>query len=96
MVDNKTHSSKLQQPRAEVRENGIWRIQYNLELQSKYREPNIIKVIKTSQIRWLEHVFRYSDENPVKEITSRAPEGKRKRGRPRENKAMDKVERLGS
>ncbi|GFX31748.1 hypothetical protein TNCV_170811 [Trichonephila clavipes] len=35
-----------------VRGNGIWRIRHNLELQSKYNidiEPNIVKVMKTSQ-----------------------------------------------
>ncbi|GFV78156.1 uncharacterized protein TNCV_1036241 [Trichonephila clavipes] len=70
----------------------VWRIRYNLELQSKYREPNIVKVIKVSQIRWLGHVFQYSDENPVKKITFRTPEGKRERGRPR-TRWMDKVEK---
>ncbi|GFV65895.1 hypothetical protein TNCV_5101261 [Trichonephila clavipes] len=59
-----------------VRENGIWRIRYNLDLQSKYREPNIIKVKKAFQIRWLGHVFRYSDGNSIKKITFHTPEGK--------------------
>jgi ribosomal protein S13 len=75
-----------------VRENGIWRIRYNHELQLKYREPNIIKVIKASQIRWLGHIFRYDDENPVRKVTFQTPEGKRRRGRPR-MRWMDRVEK---
>ncbi|GFX24423.1 hypothetical protein TNCV_992391 [Trichonephila clavipes] len=51
---------------------------------NRYTEnPNKVNVIAASQIRWLEHEFRYSDENPVKKITFHTPEGKRKRGRPR-------------
>ncbi|GFU46639.1 hypothetical protein TNCV_1546541 [Trichonephila clavipes] len=67
-----------------VSQNGIfWKYDTTVELQSKYREPNIVKWIKDSKIRRLGHVFRYSNENPVKKITFQTPEEKRKRGRPR-------------
>ncbi|GFX16141.1 uncharacterized protein TNCV_4703971 [Trichonephila clavipes] len=64
-----------------VRENGIWRIRYNLELQSKYRESNIVKVIKAAEIRWFGQGFQYSVENPVKKITFKL---QRDRGRLRQ------------
>ncbi|GFY34321.1 hypothetical protein TNCV_2506241 [Trichonephila clavipes] len=43
-----------------------------------HTKPNIIKVIKASQIRSLGHVFRCSVENPLKKITFQTLEGKRK------------------
>ena len=33
-------------------ENGEWRRLHNEELHSSYRSPNIVRVIKSSRLRW--------------------------------------------
>ena len=50
-------------------DNGKWRIRYNSELYSIYTEPDIIKTIKISKLRWTGHVMRMPKENPVKKLT---------------------------
>lgn len=65
-----------------IKQDNIWRIAYNHEIYKKYGEPNILKVIKASRIRWLGHIFRYKDDFPTKRITFSNIEGKRRRGRP--------------
>lgn len=47
------------------------------------------KVIKTYQLRWLGHIYKYGDENPVKKVTFQKPE---RRGRPR-TRWLDNVEK---
>ena len=39
-------------------ENGEWRRLHNEELDSLYRSPNIVNVIKSRRLRWADHVPR--------------------------------------
>lgn len=54
-----------------------------LTMKSKYiyKQPNIVRVIKSFRIRWLGHVFRCDSTNPVKKVTFANMEGTRKRER---------------
>ncbi|KAL3273854.1 hypothetical protein HHI36_015280, partial [Cryptolaemus montrouzieri] len=36
-------------------------------------KPNLVKVIKASQIRWLEHIYRYDEEHPIRRLTFQTP-----------------------
>lgn len=65
-----------------VKQDNVWRIAYNHEIYKKYGDPDILKVVKTSRIRWLGHIFRYEDNFPTKKVTFSKIEGKRRRGRP--------------
>ena len=50
-------------------DNGKWRIRYNSELYSIYTDPDIIKTIKISKLRWTGHIMRMPEENLVKKLT---------------------------
>lgn len=52
-----------------VKENGVWRTEYNFELQQKFKETNIVKGIKDSNLRCLGYIYRYGNENSVEKIT---------------------------
>ena len=39
-------------------DNGKWRIRYNSEIYSIYTDPDIIKTIKISKLRWTGHIKR--------------------------------------
>ena len=64
-------------------DNGKWRIHYNSELYFIYTDPDIIKTIKISKLRWTGHIMRMPEENPVKKLTLLRPEGSRRAGRPK-------------
>ena len=55
----------------------------NRELYSIYTDPDIIKTIKISKLRWTGHIMRMPEENPVKKLTLLRPEGSRRAGRPK-------------
>ena len=63
-----------------IYDNGKWRIRYNCEI---YTDPDIIKTIKISKLRWTGHIMRIPEENPVKKLTLLRPEGSRRTGRPK-------------
>ena len=42
-------------------ENGEWRRLQSEELQSLYRSPNIVRVIKSRKLRWTGHVARMEE-----------------------------------
>ena len=65
-----------------VKENNTWRSLYNHEVYNKYEQSNILSVIKSYRIRWLGHVFRRKDSDPVKKMTFLKIEGTRRRRRP--------------
>ena len=56
---------------------------FNSELYSIYTDPDIIKTIKISKLRWTGRITRMSEENPVKKLTLLRPEGRRRTGRPK-------------
>ena len=64
-------------------DNGKWRLRYNSELYSLYTDPDIIKTIKISKLRWTGHIMRKPEENTVKKLTLLRPEGIRRAGRPK-------------
>ena len=42
-------------------ENGEWRRLHNEELNSLYRSPNIVRVIKSRRLRWAGHVAKMEE-----------------------------------
>jgi hypothetical protein len=65
-----------------IKENCIWRSRYNNELYKLYNEPNIVKVIRIGQLRWLGHLFEMQEQNPCRKLTLHKPEGIQRLGRP--------------
>jgi hypothetical protein len=59
---------------------GSWRRLHNEELHNLYASPNIIKVIKSSRMRWFGHVARMGDKRNIHKILVGKPEKKRPRG----------------
>ena len=49
-------------------EGGQWRKRYDRELEELYSEPNTVKVIKSSRLRWAGHVVRMDDNELPKKI----------------------------
>ena len=56
---------------------------YNEELNDLYCSPNIVRVIKSSRMRWVGHVARMGESKGVFRVLVGKPEGKRPLGRPR-------------
>jgi hypothetical protein len=61
---------------------GCWRKMHNGELHNVYSSPSIIRMIKSSRVRWTEHVARMGEKNAYR-ILMGEPEGKRPLRRPR-------------
>jgi hypothetical protein len=62
---------------------GEWRKLHNEELHNLYFSPNIIRVIKSSWMRWAGHVARMREKRNAYRILLGKPEGRRPLGRPR-------------
>ena len=62
---------------------GEWRKLHNEELNDLYSSPNIVRVIKSREMRWAGHVARMGEEREVYRILVGKPEGKRPLGRHR-------------
>jgi hypothetical protein len=75
-----------------VHENNSWRSLFNFEIYQKYKQPDIVKVIKCNRLRWLGHLHRSDNTNPVKKLTFTNPMGNRRRGRP-PTRWLDSVEK---
>ena len=56
---------------------------HNEELHSFYRSPNIVRVIKSTRLRWAGHVARIEEGRSDFKILTGKPTGKRPLGRPR-------------
>jgi hypothetical protein len=63
-------------------EDGSWRKLHNDELHNLYSSPNIVRMIKSSRMRWLGHVARMGEESVYRVLVWRLA-GKRPLGRPR-------------
>ena len=59
--------------------NGEWRRLHNEEINSLYRSPNIVRVIKSRKSRWSGHVARMEEGRSVFKILTGKPTGKRVR-----------------
>jgi hypothetical protein len=62
---------------------GEWRRLHNEELNDLYSLPNIVRVVKSRQMRWAGHVARMWEDIVVHRVLVGTPEGKRPLGRPR-------------
>jgi hypothetical protein len=62
---------------------GEWRKLHNEELHNLYSYPDIIRQVKSRQMRWVGHVARMGEERKVYKVLAGKPEGKRPLGRPR-------------
>jgi hypothetical protein len=75
---------------------GGWRKQHKKELHNLYSWPSIIRIIKSSRMRWAGHVARMGEKRNVYRLLVRKPQGKSPLGRPRrrwmDNIKMDLVE----
>jgi hypothetical protein len=72
---------KIFRPKKE--EDGSWGKLHNDELHSLYSSPNIVRVIKSRRMRWVEHVARMGEGRAVCRVLIGRPEYKRPLGRPR-------------
>jgi hypothetical protein len=63
--------------------NGEWRKLHNEELRDLYTSPSIIRIIKSSRMRWAYHVARMGEKRNTYMLLVGKPEGKRPLGRPR-------------
>jgi hypothetical protein len=60
-----------------------WRRLYNEDLHNLYASPNIIRVIRSRNMRWAGHVANMGEmRNSYKSLVGK-PEGRRPHGRPR-------------
>jgi hypothetical protein len=62
---------------------GEWRKLHNEELNDLYSSPNIVRVIKSSRMKWAGHVDRMGEGRGAYRVLVGKPEGKRPLGRPR-------------
>jgi hypothetical protein len=65
------------------KEAGSWRKLHNDELYSLYSSSNIVRVIKSRNMRWAGHVTHMGVGRGVYRVLVGRPEGKRPLGRPR-------------
>jgi len=75
---------------------GEWRKLHNEELNDLYCSPNIVRVIKSTIMRWAGHVARMGERRGVYRVLVGKPEGTIPLGRPRhrweDNIKMDLLE----
>jgi hypothetical protein len=75
---------------------GEWRKLHNEELHDLYSSSSIIRIMKSSRMRWVGHVARMGEKRNAYRLLVRRPEGKRPLGRRRrkwvDNIRMDLVE----
>jgi hypothetical protein len=62
---------------------GEWRQLHNEELHDLYFSPNIVRVMKSSTLRWAGHVARLGEERDVCRDLVGKSDGKEPLGRPR-------------
>ena len=66
-----------------TKENQIWRIKTNEELDKLIKHKNIVNYIKAQRLSWFGRVQRMSDTRTVKKIFNWKPLTKRSQGRPK-------------
>jgi hypothetical protein len=68
---------------APTNDNGEWRIKYNDELYTLYKDSDTSTYIKINRLRWAGHVSRLEEQNPARRVFSAVVEGRRQKGRPK-------------
>ena len=79
-------------------DNGEWRIKYNDELYTLYKDSDIITYIKINHLRWAGHVIQLEEQNRARRVFAAVVEGRRQKGRPKlrwEDGAMGDAKKLG-
>jgi len=71
---------KIHEP---VKENELWRIRRNDELEVIIKRENIVRFIKCQRIRWLGHIERMQDTAIPKKMLYGKLYATRRRGRPK-------------
>jgi len=66
-----------------TKENRIWRIKTNEELDKLIKRKNVVSHIKAQRLGWFGHVQRMLDTRTVKKIFKWNPLTKRSQGRPK-------------
>jgi hypothetical protein len=66
-----------------VKENELWRIRRNGELEAIIKWENIVRFIKWQRIRWLGHIERMQDTAIPKKMLYGKMYATRRRGRPK-------------
>jgi len=66
-----------------TKENQIWRVKTNKELDKLIKHKNIITYIKAHRLSWFCHVQRMADTRTAKKIFNWKPLTKRSQGRPK-------------
>jgi hypothetical protein len=78
---------------------GEWRKLHYEEVSGLYSSPNIVRVIKSIRMRWMDHVACMGERRGVCRVLVGKREGKRPLGRPRrkweDNIKMDGMWRFG-
>jgi hypothetical protein len=62
---------------------GEWRKLHSEELHNLYSSPDIIRQVKSRQMRWAGHMARMEEEIKLHKVLMGKPEGKRPLERPR-------------
>jgi hypothetical protein len=65
------------------REQGVWGMRSNLELQDAYKTPDIVTEIEIRRLEWLGHVIRMENTCIPKMILKAKPGGRRGVARPK-------------
>jgi hypothetical protein len=56
--------------------NGEWRIRYNNELYTLYKENDIVTYITINRLRWAGHVIRLEEQSPARRVLVLGGEGR--------------------
>jgi hypothetical protein len=80
-------------------ENGEWIIKYSNELNTLYKESDIVTYIKINGLRWAGHVIRLGEQGPARRVLVAVVEERRQRSRPKlrwEDGVMEDTRKLGN
>ena len=64
-------------------DNGEWRIKYNDELYTLYKDSDIITYFKINRLRWARHIIRLEEQNPARRVFATVVEERKQKGRPK-------------
>ena len=59
-------------------DNGQWRIKYNDELYTLYKDIDIVTYIQINRLRWAGHIIRLEEQSPARRVLVAVVEGRSK------------------